>query len=372
MSWNEEKNIPNIRAVDRAGGDLRRGIPVIIRGEDDSCVIALSAETASEGEISEMLRVSTSEPLLALTATRANILRILPSGHPVQLVPLGRRLTAELARSLADPTLDLSGPLKGPFPQVKEAPTTAQTSAVTLAKIARLLPAALIADLPAEKATELAMETGLTMIRAEMILNYPVEAAQSLTEVSVARVPLWASENTRVHAFRPADGGLEHLAIVIGDPPRNEPVLTRLHSECFTGDLMGSMKCDCGEQFRGAMKLMDEQGGGLMLYLAQEGRGIGLINKFRAYALQDEGFDTVDANLRLGFETDERLFQPAAEMMKRLGFDKIRLLTNNPEKVAGLTEHGIDVVERVAHVFPTNPHNAHYLEVKRDKTGHYL
>src|SRR5204862_1376731 len=139
----------------------------------------------------------------------------------------------------------------------------------------------------------------------------------------------------------------EHLAIVIGDPPRDKPVLARLHSECFTGDLLGSLRCDCGVQLREAIAAIASAGCGVLLYLAQEGRGIGLINKLRAYRLQDQGFDTVQANERLGFESDERLYGIAARMLSLLGYKSVRLLTNNPLKVAQLKEEGVNVVERV-------------------------
>ena len=158
--------------------------------------------------------------------------------------------------------------------------------------------------------------------------------------------------------------------MVIGKPSPDKPVLTRLHSECFTGDLLGSLRCDCGDQLRGAIAEIDRAGGGLLLYLAQEGRGIGLVNKLRAYELQDRGFDTVDANEQLGFEADERLYLPAAQMLRELGFPQVRLLTNNPGKVDGLVRHGIDVVERVPHRFPVNPHNAAYLRTKAARGGH--
>nr|WP_250646705.1 GTP cyclohydrolase II [Pseudemcibacter aquimaris] len=173
-------------------------------------------------------------------------------------------------------------------------------------------------------------------------------------------------------AFRPDDGGTEHFAIIVGDPSCDDAVMTRIHSECFTGDLLGSLKCDCGEQMRGAIKYMAEAGGGILLYLAQEGRGIGLINKLRAYHLQDQGFDTVDANERLGFLSDERIFEPAAEMLKKMGYSKVRLLTNNPDKVAGLEACGITVSERVEHKFPSNNHNDLYLKTKKKRSGHLL
>ena len=148
------------------------------------------------------------------------------------------------------------------------------------------------------------------------------------------------------------------------------PPLVRLHSECLTGDVFGSLKCDCGPQLRHALKLIGEAGGGVLLYLRQEGRGIGLANKLRAYALQDRGLDTVDANHRLGFADDERDYAHAAAILRAVGVDSVRLLTNNPAKVAGLEGSGIKVVERVGHQMPANPHNADYLAVKRRKSGH--
>jgi GTP cyclohydrolase II len=147
-------------------------------------------------------------------------------------------------------------------------------------------------------------------------------------------------------------------------------VLTRLHSECFTGDLLGSLKCDCGDQLRGAVQAIAKAGGGVLLYLAQEGRGIGLMNKLRAYRLQDEGFDTMEANQRLGFAADERLYDIAARMLRLLGYSKVRLLTNNPDKVRALQAAGIEVTERVPHSFPDNAHNRDYLRVKAEKGGH--
>ena len=195
-------------------------------------------------------------------------------------------------------------------------------------------------------------------------------AAESLSVVSEARVPLETAEHARVVAFRPRDGGIEHLAIIVGDLDPEVPALIRLHSECFTGDLMGSLRCDCGNQLRGAISEMDKAGSGILLYLAQEGRGIGLVNKLRAYQLQDAGFDTVDANLQLGFDSDERNYLPAAQMLRLLGVKRVRLMTNNPTKVAALTLHGIEVFERVPHVFAANEHNNGYLRTKATKSGH--
>ena len=187
-----------------------------------------------------------------------------------------------------------------------------------------------------------------------------------------AGLPMRAAESGRLHIYRPDDGGEEHYAIEIGRPPRDKPVLARLHSACFTGDVLGSLKCDCGPQLRGALAQMGEEGAGVLLYLNQEGRGIGLANKMRAYSLQDQGYDTVEANHRLGFEDDERDFRIGAEILRAMGFSSVRLLTNNPAKVEMLRAHGLDVTERVPLKVGLNPLNAKYLDTKAKKSGHIL
>jgi GTP cyclohydrolase II len=197
-------------------------------------------------------------------------------------------------------------------------------------------------------------------------------AAPVLVEVVAARVPLDVSELGQVRVFRPADGAEEHYAVEIGAPDRDRPVLCRLHSACFTGDLLDSLKCDCGPQLRSALRQIGAEGAGVLLYLNQEGRGIGLANKLRAYALQDQGFDTVEANHRLGFEDDERDFRLGANMLKAMGFAQVRLITNNPAKVAMLQDCGLEVVERVATLVPRTRFNADYLATKAAKSGHLL
>jgi GTP cyclohydrolase II len=176
---------------------------------------------------------------------------------------------------------------------------------------------------------------------------------------------------TQIVAFRASDDGQEHVALVVG-AFGGKPPLVRLHSECLTGDVFGSLKCDCGPQLREALHIIGDAGGGVLLYLRQEGRGIGLANKIRAYSLQDRGLDTVDANQRLGFADDERDYGHAAAILRALGLDAVRLLTNNPAKVRGLEAAGIKVAERVAHQMPANPHNADYLSTKRKRSGHLL
>jgi GTP cyclohydrolase II len=238
-----------------------------------------------------------------------------------------------------------------------------------LAKSARILPAVVVLDLPDARA--FADEHRLTWVDAALAAPVLVEASP-LHPVVAARVPIEASEAGRVHVFRPEDGGEEHYAIEIGKPPRDAPVLARLHSACFTGDVLGSLKCDCGPQLRGALAQMGAEGAGVLLYLNQEGRGIGLANKMRAYSLQDQGFDTVEANHRLGFEDDERDFRIGADLLKRMGFRSVRLLTNNPAKIAMMEKTGITVAERVPLKVGETLHNRAYLATKAKKSGHLL
>lgn len=348
-------------AIDRAVAELRAGRAVALLGEGGPLLVAAAEQLAPE-MLASMREAG--ETLLVLTRRRAAVLRIQPSFGEDVVVPLPADADAPLVRSLADPTQDLSNPLRGPFPRLKAPQPAALRAAVPLLRLARLLPAATVA-----KARAVADDV-LSVDAADILALK--EGRAGLAKVVEAPVPLADCENTRIVVFRPEDGGEDHLAIIVGDPPRDQPVLTRLHSACLTGDLLGSLKCDCGDQLRGAIAAIAKAGGGVLLYLAQEGRGIGIVNKLRAYALQDQGFDTVDANFRLGFESDERDFAPAAAMLRALGYDRLRLMTNNPDKVAGLAAEGLAVVERVPHAFPPNPHNLRYLETKAKKSGHLL
>ena len=373
MSNNDKNEIElkRLRAVDRAIADLRRGLSVIVKGETEASLV-LSTEMAFDAELETLAARSGTDPVLALTAHRANVLHIKPTGDDAVRLKIEDWMDAPLMRALADAVHDLDQPFRGPFTRLKGDLPPSISAAIKLAKLGRLLPSVLAAPLSPEQVETLPEQEDLSVVEIDDILDFEETAAVQLKKVAWAKIPLQATENSTFHAFRPKDGGIEHLAIVVGDPNRRDPVLARLHSECFTGDLVGSLKCDCGEQLRGALKALDEEGGGVLLYLAQEGRGIGLINKLRAYQLQAQGFDTIDANERLGFDADERVFQPAAEMLKLLGFGKVRLMTNNPEKVEGLERHGIEVTERVSHKFPSNTHNELYLATKKKRSGHYL
>lgn len=370
------KNVDRVtRAVDRAVSDIRRGLPIIVTDADSECVVACAAEQVASELLVELAQFGGTPPTLAITAERAAVLHIPPSGTDVTVLQIEGRLDLAAIRDLADPTADLANPLRGPFPVADATPSAAVSAAVEICKLAKLLPAAVTTTIPLadnDQAAAFSNANDLLLVTADNVQAFQEIASATLVQVTSARVPLAGAENVEVIAFRPKDGGIEHLAIVIGEPSRRSSVLTRLHSECFTGDLLESLRCDCGTQLRAAVDMLSKKGGGVLLYLAQEGRGIGLINKLRAYRLQDQGFDTYDANERLGFEPDERIFEPAAQMLRLLGFSRVRLLTNNPEKVNGLQRCGIDVVERVPHAFPANPHNAHYLDAKAKRAGHDL
>jgi len=361
------------RQVERAIAELRRGEPVVITDGEGPGLAVLAIETATAAQLDRCRAAGADAPYLLLTAERAQDLKIGHKGRAAVAVAWPRWLDIAGLAAVADPTYDLAVPFKGPLRRLDMPPTNAMHAALALAKLAQLLPAVIALPLPGGGRTGgWAAAQDMMVVDAAALLRHEDRLAQALRPVVSAHVPLAGAADARVHAFRPADGGAEHLAIVIGDPPRHAPVLTRLHSECLTGDLLGSLKCDCGDQLRGAIAAIGAAGAGVLLYLAQEGRGIGLMNKLRAYALQDQGFDTIDANTKLGFRADERQFAPAAAMLKALGFTRIRLMTNNPEKVAGLRAQGLEVVERVPHQFPANAHNQGYLATKKSRAGHLL
>ncbi len=351
--------------VVRAVEAFRRGAPVTISDAGGDQVVALAVEAAADATLSSLKPTVKSRVLLLLTHERARTLKIRLYTPEVVAVLPGSPLHADKLRAIADPTADMASPLKGPFDTLREKLPESFAASVKLAKLAGLLPATLVQRSPRRSKTDVTIATS-------DILGYENAVVQTLRIVTRARVPLEGAERTELVAFRAGDGGPEHYAIVIGAPPTGGPVLTRLHSECFTGDLLASLKCDCGDQLRGAIETISEAGGGVLLYLAQEGRGIGLINKLRAYRLQDQGFDTMEANERLGFESDERLYGVAARMLGLLGYKSVRLLTNNPDKVTALEAAGVKVVMRVPHAFPDNEHNRAYLRTKAEKAGHLL
>ena len=358
---------PNIvETLARARADLRMGVPVVLLGE--TSVVAVAVETVTPDRLAQ-IRALGADAVLALTGWRAQTLKARAYDGDVARIAVPDAAALGWLRALADPADDLLTPMKGPLRSVRGGNAAPHRAALQLCKSARLLPAALcieVADGPT-----FAARNDLTAV--SIAIADPILASSSLLHPVVqARLPVEASDAGRLHVFRPDDGGEEHYAFEIGKPDRSKPVLARLHSACFTGDVMGSLKCDCGPQLRGALAQMGDAGAGVLLYLNQEGRGIGLANKMRAYALQDQGFDTVDANHRLGFEDDERDFRLGSHILKSMGFGSVRLLTNNPKKVAMMETSGIKVTERVPLKVAANRFNRDYLETKAKKSGHLL
>ncbi len=364
-----------LQAVERALAELRRGATIVLHDWSGKGALVQAAELANPEGLAALAGLTGTEAMLLLTARRAQALgmaeadALIASGGVLGLALDDRE--AERIRALADPTAPEARNTRAR--RVVAAPAGLDVAAVELTKLARLLPAALLAPLPGspvQSPLAWADARDLMAVTAANVSEYRFAAARSLTAVANAAVPLAEAEQARIVAFRPDDGGTEHLAIIVGEPDPSEPLLLRMHSECFTGDLLSSLRCDCGEQLRGAIKAMSDAGAGILLYLTQEGRGIGLVNKLRAYTLQDLGSDTLDANEQLGFDADERVYLPAAQMLHHLGFRRVRLMTNNPQKVAALSRFGIAVEERVEHSFPSNGHNAFYLATKADRFGH--
>ena len=344
------------RDVARAIDALRRGWPIAIDGTS-----FLAVETADPEGLAVFDAAGPSDILIsgnrAVTLKLANQREAVPTG-PVR-IERSPWIDLTEATAIADPALDLSRPMKGPFRTVAgDCPEAAQ-AALQLARRAGLLPAFFVGG---GGDPEVALSS-------TVIADY--DRTPSLTIASRARLPIRGAEKAEIVAFRSGEDAAEHVALVIGNPS-GKPPLVRLHSECLTGDALGSLKCDCGPQLDDAIAAIASEGWGILLYLRQEGRAIGLVNKLRAYALQDQGFDTVDANLRLGFSDDERDFSVAVRMLQLLGQKEVRLLTNNPRKVAGLEGAGIGVVERVPLKTGANPHNQAYLDTKRLRSGHQL
>lgn len=347
----------------RARADLRMGVPVVL-GD----VLVLAAETLTPARLADVMALE-GQAVLAVTARRAQTLKARAYDGDLARIILPLDATLAWVQSVADPADDLRAPMKGPLAALREGSARDHKTALDLVKSARLLPAAVI--VPLEDAAGFAAAHALTRVDGVAATTH-LGTRSPLHSVVHARLPMEVSEAGRLHIFRPEDGGEEHYAIEIGRPDRSKPVLCRLHSACFTGDLMGSLKCDCGPQLRAALAQMGAEGHGVLLYLNQEGRGIGLANKMRAYSLQDQGFDTVEANHRLGFEDDERDFRLGADILKTMGFSAVRLLTNNPRKVDMMNQCGVTVAERVPLAVGENRHNAAYLATKAAKSGHLL
>ena len=358
----------------RLRADLRMGLPIVINVADSEFGYLAAAVETLNPERLKALRVLGGQPWeIAITARRVE------SQSATQ--PLGgsaRRLRvpvdADLAwiKSAADPSVDLRKQQACSWEPIlgsAQEGSGVHGAVVTLCKQSKLLPAAVVITLPHRK--DVAQQFALHAVELGR-LQESLSTSSPFFLVSSAPLPLEVSKTGQVHVFRSFDGSEEHYAVEIGKPSPTGPVLTRLHSSCFTGDVAGSLKCDCGPQLNAALQQIGEEGSGVVLYLNQEGRGIGLANKMRSYFLQAQGLDTVESNHRLGFEDDERDFQAGAAILQLMGFTSVRLMTNNPRKISMMNAGGIKVIERVPIMVGENPLNTEYLATKAKKCGHLL
>ena len=357
-------NITLGERVSRIYTDLRLGIPVIIRAADEHLVVPV--ETLNQTRF-DLFRSLETDLRLVVSSRRANTLKMSSYDKGLARIEVPADRNLEWLKAVADPSKDLIYGIKGPFVQMRGGDISVENLGLLLSKSAKLLPAILTVNL---RASEIKTDN-LTSIEITDLISF-FEKDPISREVISARLPTETAEFGRLSVFRPELDGPEHYAMEFGEIDRNNPVLVRIHSACFTGDILGSLKCDCGAQLSEATRKININGSGVLLYLNQEGRGIGLANKMRAYALQDEGFDTVEANHRLGFEDDERNFQIGASILRELNINSIRLMTNNPKKIEFLKEFGINIYERVALKITENKFNAHYLGTKAKKSGHLL
>ena len=359
-----------MQRIRRALIDLRRGEPVHLSDPSGGMLI-LALENLSEALLARARALVTDDPYLLITRHRARALGLGSDGGDDQDLAINLDTDRPVETAIG-----LASERDAPRPRrAGRAADPAEQEALQLARQATLLPA-LVAIATGEDDTQLHDD-----IRRGEILSVEtadvhaacIENARKPERISEARVPLADAEQSRFILYREADGLLEHVALIVGDPDQwpDTPAL-RMHSACLTGDLFGSLRCDCGEQLRSAVGTIAAEGGGILLYLAQEGRGIGLANKLRAYGLQDTGLDTVDADRLLGFGADERRYEVAAAMLDDLDIHRIRLMTNNPAKIAALERHGIEIAGREAVHGAVNRHNERYLATKAERAGHWL
>ncbi|UYG00875.1 GTP cyclohydrolase II RibA [Halomonas sp. GD1P12] len=356
--------------IERAIFDIRRGLPVILKTGDHRLLVQ-----ALEGSdsVDTLASLSGSRPSMVLTRHRLEAMGMSLKAEAASL-PLHEQISESDLHRLAVAKSEASSSstlLTGLKPA-----GSGERAALTLMRRALLIPAALCAEISDAQAPAIDQK----LAKAELLEIDADEAARCLAgapgmlkRVSEARIPLEEAVESRFVLFREPDGLREHVAVVIGEPERMEgPVPLRMHSACLTGDLFASLRCDCGEQLRNAVADIQAMGGGVLLYLAQEGRGIGLANKLRAYTLQDGGLDTVDADQVLGFGDDERQYAVAVDMLRALAIDKVQLLTNNPLKMQALEAGGVEVASRQALYGSVTDQNHRYLSAKANRAGHLL
>jgi GTP cyclohydrolase II len=358
--------------LDRMQTEFRRGRPVLMQSADGAtpAVLLAAVETLSTTRLEALVQTG-GAPRLLLTAERLRAIGGAQVSGARSLL-LGAHTTVERVQRLAA-VLPGAGTRAEAADLVGARPAGPVLEGVLrLTKRARLVPALLLLQLDAAALPSLQQSEVQRVFDTDLSASNGSEpgGASDLIRVSDARMPIAACEDCTLVLFREPHGDAEHVAIVVGRLDLTRPVPVRLHSACLSGDLLGSLRCDCGDQLRLGIACLAETGG-VLLYLCQEGRGTGLANKLRAYRLQDAGLDTIDADRYLGFGADERDFGPAVAMLHQLGISSIRLLTNNPHKIDFLQRAGVDVADRVALLAPVNPCNARYVQTKQERAGHF-
>ncbi|MFO0450386.1 MAG: GTP cyclohydrolase II, partial [Pseudomonadota bacterium] len=358
---------PRLLDLDRARAEWRAGRP-IVGGAPGSLQLVAAVDTLRASALAVLVAGAPDGLRLETTAERARALGWVAEG-PVVAACLPVDVTLDDLRALAG--LGSAATTDARAPEIARgarlvSPVSGDAEAVALAKHARLLPTVVIA--PASRSAS----AGVLAFDLAALAALDAPHAIAHERVGEARVPLAATPDARMVLFRDLRDAVEHVAVLVGDPPFEAVVETRVHSACLTGDLFGSLRCDCGDQLRGAVRRFAELGGGVLLYIAQEGRGIGLANKLRAYRLQDDaGLDTIEADRHLGFAGDERCYEVAARMLSELGVARVRLHTNNPRKIDALAGAGIEVAGFRTLAGAVTPHNERYLQVRRERAGHF-
>ena len=361
--------------IERAISELRRGGRLVISDfNSGTSVILVASELIESNTVDDLSKLTLSRPSIILSKNRSKAIGLNGADGPFSILIKNNWKTNDIL-SLCMPLTNYVTPkIDGALP---ESNSEIVSSCILLLRQSRLLPAGLmsiISNVNVEKINNWAFDKNLIHVDTTDIKSYEKVNANSLFMSVKAKVPILQSENCEIIIFRPKDGGNEHFCLVFGKNRelKSDHALVRIHSQCITGDVLDSLKCDCGQQLKQSIKLMANADEGVLIYLAQEGRDIGLLNKLRAYSLQENGMDTVEANEDLGFNDDERLYYPAKEILNQLKIKSVKLITNNPKKVEHLKNLGVNVTTRVPIKIPPNKHNKKYLETKSNKSGHLL
>ena len=364
--------------IERAISELRRGSKIVIPDPNSgSSVLLMASELIQEGTLQELSERTLSSPNIILSNNRCNAIGINVASKSCSVL-IDKNWTLHDILSLCMPLTGHKIPIINGA--IAESNKSIVFYCLLILRQSRLLPAGLmsiISNVEPENINQWAFNNNLIHVNINDIKYYEQNTAESLVMSVKARVPIAETENCEVIIFRPKDGGDEHFCLVFGktrqiDKKFEHNTLVRVHSQCITGDILDSLKCDCGQQLKQSIKIMADADEGVLIYLAQEGRDIGLLNKLRAYSLQETGMDTVEANEDLGFNDDERLYYPVRQMLLQLNITKVRLITNNPKKVENLSKLGINVTERIPIKINPNKYNKKYLETKSKKSGHIL